>query len=616
MARSLRLPMMLAFALCLAPAWQVAASVPLDTLLAEADAARTADPVRFDQLLEQIDGSIATASASQRSKARLLHAHRMISSGRSIEAARELKSIVEGEGDPAVRHMASFMLANTYAITRQFEDALRMIEVTRSLQDVVTDPVARHRGMAAAAIVYNQVNEYALGEEFALQVLADHPDGRNRCLAEDLVVEARLGLGTAVGTGDAERAIELCDAQGEPMLAAFARTYLARLLHTQGRTREAIRVLERFMPQVEATGYPVIIGQFHSMLGEFRLSEGRDALAAVHADKAIEILAPVASSQPLVSAYLTTHVLADRRGDTHGALAAYRLYAEADKAHFSDMKSREMAYQVVHHQALQQAQQIELLNQRNELLELQKNITEQRAQAWLLLALLLVALLASISYWAYKTKKLQMRLRRMAEVDMLTGISNRYHFGVRAEHVLEQARRSGQRVALVMFDLDLFKQVNDRFGHDTGDWALKQVAEASVQLCGPSDCLARMGGEEFAMLLPGRDATAATKIAADVLAGIERIDTAPRGGFGLSASFGITCSVLSGYDLTRLFSDSDRAMYVAKRAGRGRASVFVPDHDDNVALFPIGHDDAGRAMRTRQEDTAGSAHDRGRASGV
>ncbi len=614
MHRSLRSLALIALALCCAPVLHATDSASLDALLAEADSVRTSDIAKFGQLLDQIDGRLGGANTRQREQARLLHAHRMITTGRWAEAINELRSIVEGKGDVTTRHTASFMLANTYAITRQFEESLRAVEVTRSLQDGVTDPVAKHRGIAVAAIVYNQVGEHALAAERALEVLGDAPDARNQCLAEDLVIEARLGLDEPVGTADIESTIDLCHAQGEPMLASFARTYLARLLHKQGRTRDAINLLERNLPEAESTGYPVLIGEFHSMLAEFRLAEGADAVSTAHAEKAIAILVRAPSSQALVSAHHTMHLLAERRGDDKGALDAYRRYAEADRAHLTDMKSREMAYQVVRHQAQQQAQQIELLGQRNELLLLQKNMTEQRAQVWLLVALLLVALLASISYWAYKTKLLQMRLRRTAELDMLTGISNRYHFGIRAEEVLDQARKNGQRVALIMFDLDLFKQVNDRFGHDTGDWALKEVAEACAPLCGPSDCLARLGGEEFAMLLPGQDAMAAMKVAMEALSRVERIDTTTRGGFGLSASFGITCSALSGYDLTRLFSDSDRAMYAAKRSGRGRASVFVPEHDDNVALFPVGHDDPGRSTRSRLDDAAGSPQDRERAS--
>src|SRR3546814_17112521 len=103
----------------------------------------------------------------------------------------------------------------------------------------------------------------------------------------------------------------------------------------------------------------------------------------------------------------------------------------------------------------------------------------------------------------------------MAETDALTGLCNRHHFTQQSLQPLGQAARAGEDVALVMFDLDHFKSINDRFGHDTGDWALKKVAEHSRTVCRRVDPLGRRGGEDFAYLLSGCDLRGATRGAED-----------------------------------------------------------------------------------------------------
>src|SRR3546814_3277107 len=111
-----------------------------------------------------------------------------------------------------------------------------------------------------------------------------------------------------------------------------------------------------------------------------------------------------------------------------------------------------------------------------------------------------------------------------------------------------------------MFDLDHFKSINDRFGHDTGDWALKKVAEHCRTFCRRVDHLGRLGGEEFAILLSGCDLRGAKRVAEDCRVRIASIDSQPSGHrFLVTASFGVTASSLSGYDLAKLLSHADKA---------------------------------------------------------
>lgn len=560
-----------------------------DALFEQARALRTTDPKALGPMLTRLESLSVTASSTQRSRLAILRAHHLVLTGDTNGAITSLQRLTTSETPDAIRYEAGGLLANTYAITRDFEAALRVLEQVMPLQENVLDRSVRHNGLQGAGIVYNQVGEYRIGMQHAGRVLADLPDARSLCLSSNLVLESKLGLELPITRDEAERSIDNCDRAREPILAGFSRGYAAVWLHRSGRTAEAISLLEAYLPRVEAAGYPLLIGQFHSALADYRMALGQHAAAARHAQATVEAISALKSALPLAVAYRTLYELAIQDGDATAALAAHRLYAEAERAHFNDVKTREMAYQVVRHQSLQQTQQIELLRQKNELLELQKRVTEQRAQNWLLLALVLVAGLASVGYWAYKTKRLQVRLQRMTEIDALTGICNRQHFTDRVTAALAGCAREAEHAVLVMFDLDHFKQVNDRFGHAAGDWALQQVAEAVRPLCRRVDAFGRLGGEEFALFLPGLDAAAAVRLAGDIQARFGAIDTAAAGyGFRITASFGVAEVDSAGYSLTNLMREADQAMYAAKRGGRRQVRVFeVAMESDGAGPTPI-----------------------------
>lgn len=591
-----RLPL-LALGLGLLLSGGVFAHAPLDVLIAEADSVRTSDPQRVDRLLGDMEGMRALATPEQLDRITMIRIHRSITTGQSATAISELRGLLEHTTDAPTRFLAASMLANTYAVQRQFEDALRTLDVMLPLTEGIEDHELRHRGLMVAAIVYNQVGEYSLALRHVDTIAADGPTRRNECAIASIRFEAQNGLGRSFEDAPALEALRRCD--GEPIFAAFLRWHLARQMEMQGRIPEAIRLLSGSLSAVEATGYPFIIAQYHAVLAELSMRADERAAARRHAQKALAISKEAMSAEAIVKAHHVQYLLAMEDGNLAAALSAYRLYSEAERAHFNDVKSREMAYQVVRHQSLQQAQQIELLHQKNQLLELQKRVTEQRAQNWLLLALVLIAGMTSVGYWAYKTKRLQVRLKRMTETDALTGICNRQHFSERAAAALMQCARNSEPAVLVMFDLDHFKQVNDRFGHAAGDWALQRVAEAVRPLCRNVDAFGRLGGEEFALFLPGLDATAAIRLAGDAQARFGAIDAGAAGyAFRIAASFGVASVDNADYSLATLMRQADQAMYAAKRGGRRQVRVFDAGMDsDTSAEAPAPIDLLRSALR-------------------
>jgi len=165
-------------------------------------------------------------------------------------------------------------------------------------------------------------------------------------------------------------------------------------------------------------------------------------------------------------------------------------------------------------------------------------------------------------------------LKTLAAIDGLTGLYNRRHF--EALSVAEWARfqRYLRPLSILIIDVDHFKAINDRFGHDVGDSALKIVSNVCTAAKRDSDISARIGGEEFALLLPETN-EAAARIVAQRLCDMvpEHSPTVHDERLNLSVSIGIATATLSMSGIATLMKRGDDALYESKRAGRNRVSL-------------------------------------------
>jgi diguanylate cyclase (GGDEF)-like protein len=166
-------------------------------------------------------------------------------------------------------------------------------------------------------------------------------------------------------------------------------------------------------------------------------------------------------------------------------------------------------------------------------------------------------------------------LETLATRDPLTGLFNRREFVHRAQQALAQAQRHDQALAVLMVDLDHFKSINDRFGHPVGDEVLRQVTYLMLQSVRQTDCLARLGGEEFALLLPCTPASNALHLADKLRQKLADTPVAPLGE-PITASLGLSC-LTTGKPLTldTLLQRADQALYRAKDLGRNRTEVWT-----------------------------------------
>jgi diguanylate cyclase (GGDEF)-like protein len=163
------------------------------------------------------------------------------------------------------------------------------------------------------------------------------------------------------------------------------------------------------------------------------------------------------------------------------------------------------------------------------------------------------------------------RLRSEADLDHLTGLANRRRFRVALNREVERWRRYGVPCALLLLDIDHMKAINDRFGHPAGDLVIRQIADVLTKVLRDNDTAARLGGEEFALLLASVDGSKAAA-AAERLRAILAEQTIPEVG-NFSVSIGVAACPAHATSERTLYAASDQALYVAKNEGRDRVAV-------------------------------------------
>ncbi|MDD2326208.1 MAG: sensor domain-containing diguanylate cyclase [Alphaproteobacteria bacterium] len=171
-------------------------------------------------------------------------------------------------------------------------------------------------------------------------------------------------------------------------------------------------------------------------------------------------------------------------------------------------------------------------------------------------------------------KKMEAELFHQANTDSLTGLSNRRYFMIQAEQEIRRAHRFSRALSVIMMDLDHFKHINDTYGHAAGDIALETIVKASLESLRESDIMGRLGGEEFAILLPETSLEAASEVASRLLTNIAQTPI-PTGKKVIHCTTSLGVAELRSTDssIDELLCRADDALFVSKENGRNRATL-------------------------------------------
>ncbi|GAA0942583.1 hypothetical protein Vau01_004820 [Virgisporangium aurantiacum] len=539
---------------------------PLESLLERAEEARLCGDYRTGAAFARQGVAVAGTPAGRARALRSL-ANQQLRLGEledSVRACRDSISILEELGDDAGICWDQTALAFAYSELGLFEEALDELNRARDLALKCGDRGLLYWVHNRAGVVHSTMGNYHQGNTLLLQALelSTDMDAEARfCILNNLADNA-VGLLRAQGStaqnkaepilmaalGHAEQALELARAASHPFRTAMSLDNLAMVLGLAGRFPEAFAAVEQSRQLSVERGYRSL--ELSALLNVARVHRlAGDAEKAI--DGLVEVLARVGAvgEKPLM---MTAHKeLCDayeQNGDFRRALEHYRSYHEMEQEARSDVAAAR-ARLMTHHFELDHAR-LEADNARLEA-ELHR----------------------------VRSHELELRtveLDRYAHEDSLTGLANRRWADLTVPQLLAAAEQADAPFTIAIADIDRFKGVNDDFGHLIGDEVLRHVAAVLRAGLAEPAFVARLGGEEFVIVLPGAEPDAALARCDTLRTLVSAYDWASVcAGLTVTISMGVAGRG-SGDNYRDLLDAADTGLYEAKRTGRDRVVPAAP----------------------------------------
>lgn len=424
------------------------------------------------------------------------------------------------------------------------------------------------------AVTYRRIGDFAQAERYFTHSVARGQDAQDW----DRVVSDLIQLGYLYDESGAlaksresfERAVALSLQHKNVLDAATARVGLASTQVTQGEFEAALATLAQAQAEFKSEQSNLHDDMLLLVAGQALAGKGQFQEALLRYRQALPLIQKDGNDRYLALLYKAQSASEEALGRTADALADFKRYSELQtslqgKMRLEQSRLLEYEYEI-------RRRDFENRRLRAEADSRQQQVNAlQRVRHWQTLALLLGAVLALMLAWlAWRQWKRSRRLRTLAMTDPLTGAASRLAIEKIADRALATAQQHGAPLAVLLLDLDHFKQVNDGYGHPAGDAVLRDTVQAwQTQLRG-RDALGRIGGEEFAVVCIGATQAQALVIANRLLEAtrtlrLPDIDPALR----IATSIGVA-EAAPGETREALFARADAALYRAKQRGRDR----------------------------------------------
>ncbi|WP_394199885.1 GGDEF domain-containing protein [Shewanella waksmanii] len=567
----------------------------VDILLDEAELNRSSDPSTYKDVLNKLDKLQREFTPLQSYKYKYYRAYQFAIKGDVKSAINLYEEVFYGVADISLKVKAGYSIFNLYAVERDFIKAISMHNEVMPLYASVTDASVKYSVMLASMVLFYELETY----EKVLQYLEPDLNAKSslKCKYHTMRVRARYKVSTLdFKRQDFEDVISLCNNSREPLFETLVRLDLLRFLLDTGHLRQAKLEGLKNLQTADSSQFSLVIQEYYYLLAKIHWELGEKSLALEFASQANQVGRGNKFSLPQTLTYQLLYQIEKQKGNFEQALFYAEKYAEADKAYLDEVQAKALAVKMAEAEVIEKNRRIEALAQQNQLLKLEQKVDIQAQENNRLIITVMLLLILFISVWAYRTKMVQKELKRLSQFDYLTKVFNRRHFTFLGEQALQLAARKQQPISVIMLDLDYFKQINDRYGHSIGDKVLVKAASELKQLTRKSDVFGRLGGEEFALVLPDCSQHQAAVFAERCREQLARIAFVSESGepFQVTASFGVTDAQLSGFNLTKLLCDADTALYSAKGASRNQVSEFSlqmrtePENEKDITTHTRG----------------------------
>ena len=545
--------------------------------LIELDKIKTQNYEKFSVSLDELIAKNGELSINEQYYVQLLDLFRRVYLKGYNDVISDLEQLLEKDIPNELKLRLYALAVNAYQLKRDYRKAFLYADDILRVSKDVNDVFTLRQVLAPVAQLFIDARQKELAA-FVINRLRDVTKRENRsCYASYLEFRLHLQFSDIDSLEtSADVAIKSCEAIGEKLWQELTYVQLAKALLENKRVNDAIVLMDSVRESAKKSTYPVLVATVFAIDAYIALLDNDNQKAKNYLKLAFEMSDMNESKELQLFVYHIAYKLAVSDGNFEIALDYFKNYSDIANVLDKDRADKQLSYELVKSEVEVKNQRIELLNKDNELLFLQNSVVVEEVRQTRVMIAVLAVVLSIAMYLAYKGLTGRHRFKKIAEFDQLTGISNRYHFNNQAELALEFCRKNNQPAAVILFDLDHFKSINDNHGHAVGDWALQAVVGTCRHFMRNNDVFGRIGGEEFAVVLPGCQTDKAALLAEICRDAIAAIDTEDSGTtFPLTASFGVSGSDSSGYQLKQLLADADKAMYRAKDGGRDQVVSFA-----------------------------------------
>ena len=475
--------------------------------------------------------------------------------------------------------------ATAYLSKADYKLALQAMSKNLELIDNINQLDGKRKSYLRLASLYNAMGSHDSAGTYAAKALSlsGENDVKDSCGARlYLAVQAMEQNLLTQAYQDFSTLHDYCELNGVPLVAVIAQKGMGDVKYRAGDYRQSITHLLDALSGYQKFQYQLEISHVQAMLSQDYLALGELATAQTYAAQVVSL--PEDSSYQEIKriGYQVLSELSAQQGQFEQAYAYAVLQQHYKQLVLDEAKVKALAYQAARFNSDEKEREIKLLNKERELYLAQQSIKERERTNMLMFLTLLVGGVFFLGILVAVGTMQKRKYMRLAKMDGLTGIYNRSAGQDLGEDLFVQVLTRGGEFSVILFDLDHFKKINDCFGHATGDWALKKVVEMLKSVIRSEDIFSRIGGEEFAILLPNTSEIRALAIAEQCRAKIAAIDTHFSGHeFELSASFGVSSMTADDLSLDPLFTRADSALYAAKHRGRNTVLAYEQTQDEN-----------------------------------
>lgn len=548
-----------------------------DLLAAVAQDIRTA-PERASSTLAKLQGLESSFNATQRSRFYLLSASALGFKGRHKERVELVESNIDKVKDPDFQARLLYQLTSGYTSLGEYEKALMAMNKSIVLLPQLVNQNAKLDALQSAITLLNSLHAYDEALSYNDRMLsfdAKIKESGSKCIGLANLVEINLMRGERQRARSIlPEAIQTCEEHDRSFIVLILRSLASVDLidsgnYLQGRGA-GLPLLAEFAKTNQSSDYLTqledALSRAYMSAGNFEQAErfGLQAYQHAKSGSAVHLMEKTAETMASIKR---------AQGQYAGALEYYEAALVLKNRVLDDQLHKNLAYQRVKFDTQDKAIQLSLLEQKNKILAVERELEKKNNQNLILVIVLVAVILVLLSLWLIKTLQQKNQFRQFSQTDGLTQAANRMHFMTCANEAFKM--RTGS-MSIILFDMDLFKNINDSYGHATGDWVLKNVCETIKTHLRKVDLFGRLGGEEFGICMPDSSQASALQLAERCRMAIAMIDTEPSGHiFSLSASFGVATvdsNGLNTFDAT--LEAADKALYSSKAEGRNCVNVF------------------------------------------